>query len=71
MKVKLVHLLERVHDIKCPTESSIDLQKDLVEAINAAIIIYDCFPEDSFVKLDLAMVALYALVKYQNGKTSQ
>lgn len=71
MKVKLVHLLERVQDIKCPTESSTGLQQDLVEAINSAMVIYDCFPEDSFVKLDLAMVALCALVKYQNCKTTQ
>lgn len=72
IKIKLIHLKERVEEVKCPKPSSQGQQKEILDEIDKLINTVDTTSEFKTVsamgELEQALVALQELVQYQSTK---
>lgn len=72
IKIKLIHLKERVEEVKCPAKSSQDQQKEILAKIDKLMEKADTTSDfktaSAMGELEQALVALQALAQYQSAK---
>lgn len=75
IKIKLIHLKERVEEVKCPAKSSQEQQKEILaeidKLINKVDTTFDFNTASAMGELEEALVALQALVQYQSAKEAR
>lgn len=75
IKIKLIHLKERVEEVKCPAKSSQDQQKEILDKIDKLMQGVDKTSEfktaSAMGELEQALAALQALVQYQSAKEAR